>query len=300
MSGPKTLGVNFGTPTNVTLTVNTSPTGLDARIGTGGAYATAPVSSTVPANTAQTVSVTDPLVKNGIGYRFSSWTGATLTNNPTASVPVGASNATATANFNIACYVVTSVVTGPGTNILNPAVGNVAGFPTNCYAPNTSLLINMSPGSEAGVVTGTIQTASGTQNAAGFTTITVNSPVTITTKFALKPNPVISITPTTLVSGTTYTSNISFTNQFSNAGANLMITAVTFTNPAGISVTTPMSALVYGALPASGSVAAKPMQYTIPASIASGTNLFVSLTVSVQNAAGDTFVSGPTWQLRKP
>jgi hypothetical protein len=68
----------------------------------------------------------------------------------------------------------------------------------------------------------------------------------------------------------------------------------------GITVITPMSSLVHGAFPANGNAGPLPIQYTIPSSVTSGTNLFVAFTVSVQNAAGDTFVSGPTWQLTKP
>ena len=75
MSGPKTVTVTFALAINVTLTVFTSPVGLDARIGSTGAFTAASpsISASVPANTSVPVAVTEPINRNGTGYRFISW-----------------------------------------------------------------------------------------------------------------------------------------------------------------------------------------------------------------------------------
>jgi uncharacterized repeat protein (TIGR02543 family) len=128
-------------PTGV-LTVLTNPSGLQAGIGTGNTYSTAPVSQTVLANQTQTVSVPNPQFDSsvGTGYTFVNWntgaTTATLTVQPTTNTTT-----TVTANFKVACHVLSVNVYPPGTASLGftPSAPAVAGFPANCYPPGTTV-----------------------------------------------------------------------------------------------------------------------------------------------------------------
>ena len=131
-------------------------------------------SQSVPQNAPQTVAVTSPIVKAGVGYTLQSWSNGATT--PATSIPVAATNVTATATFGTACYLLTldpTPVAG-GTATVNPATGGLAGFPNNCYAPGTTVTLTSQPAngyghnSFGGDVTGTSQpTTIVTMNAAG-------------------------------------------------------------------------------------------------------------------------------------
>jgi hypothetical protein len=149
----------------------------------------------------------------------------------------------------------------------------------------------------------TITTPSGTQNVNDNVNVTVSGPVQVVVKFAPRPNAILSMTQPVLVSGNTYTSNITFTGQVGNpAGTNLRIIAASFSSPAGTTatVTTPLSSLVWGNLPAGGSAGTKAIQYTLPASAASGSPFVIQFTAEVTNLAGDVFTNPLSFGLSKP
>jgi hypothetical protein len=184
MNGPKTVTATFGAPSSVTLTVVTVPAGLDARIGTTGAFAPAPVSASVTANTSVPVAVTDPIVSNGTGYRFINWTpGGPLPGNSAggASAAVGTTNLTVTANFTALCYILTTnaAPAGGGTVSANPASGNTFGFPTNCYQPGTVVTLTAAPATGRSFTNWTGD-ASGTSTSVQ---VTMSGPKTVTANF---------------------------------------------------------------------------------------------------------------------
>jgi hypothetical protein len=190
LTGPVTITATCAAAANVTLTVATNPTGLQARIGTTGSYAAAPISQQVPANQTQTISVTTPqfVTVTGTGYSFSGWS----TGGSTATTTVQpASNFTATANFVVACYALTVNVlpAGSGTVSVNPATGGLSGLPSNCYAPGTVVILTAS-GANGNV----LQSWTGATGTGNTATVTVNGATTVTAKFAQPPNVVFSLT----------------------------------------------------------------------------------------------------------
>lgn len=190
LTGPVTITATCVAPVNVTLTVATNPTGLQARIGTTGSYAAAPISQQVPANQTQTISVTTPqfVTATGIGYSFSGWS----TGGSTATTTVQpASNFTATANFVVACYALTVNVlpAGSGTVSVNPATGGLSGLPSNCYAPGTVVILTA-----AGANGNVLQSWTGATGTGNTATVTVNGATTVTANFAQPPNVVFSLT----------------------------------------------------------------------------------------------------------
>jgi hypothetical protein len=197
MSAPRTVTAAFGASSNVTLTVATVPPGLPARIGTSGAFAPAPISAPVPANSNQTVTVNDLQVVSGTGYRFASWTGATPAGNVSATTAVGSANASATANFSTVCHVLTVNVTpaNGGTVSLNPANGGVAGFPNNCYAPGSTVTLTAA-GQNNNVLSSWGGDASGT---AASVTVTMSAPRTVSAAFGPAAN--VSLTVNTVPQG---------------------------------------------------------------------------------------------------
>jgi len=179
-TGPVTITPACGAAPAVTLTVATNPAGLDGRIGAGGAYSATPIAQQVPPNQVQTISVLDPQMRNGTGFRFTGWS----TGGSTATTTVQpASNFTATANFQTACHTLTVIAqpAGGGTVTRNPATG-VAGFPADCYAPGTPVTLTANPA--AGFAFSAWTGASG---ASAAVTVTVNAPVTVTANFAQAP-----------------------------------------------------------------------------------------------------------------
>ncbi len=191
--GPTDFKVNCTTAqaTTVNLTVTTNPAGLGVRIGTSGNFTAGPVTQQVPANQAATIATQTPQILNGTGYTFTGWstggTGTTTTVTPTA-------NTTATANFTLACYVLSTNSSG-GTITANPP-GSVTGFQTNCYAPGTvvTLTATPNPGNTftgwSGAVTGSASPVTVTMSAprtvtAGFSQPTVNACVLPSPSLAL-------------------------------------------------------------------------------------------------------------------
>ncbi len=213
---PIVINANCGAAQNVTLTVATNPQGLDARIGTTGAYAPAPLTRQVPPGQTQTVSVTDNQVRNGTGYRFTNW--STGGSTPTTNVQPN-SNFTATANFQTACHVLTfnAQPANGGTVAASPATG-VGGFPANCYAPGTSVTLTAS--ASTGFALQNWTGAGGTSNT---TTVTVNAPLTVTANFNAAQPPVIEFTVSSRTNG-----NLSMNarNTGGSAARNLRITAI--------------------------------------------------------------------------
>jgi hypothetical protein len=174
------MTVTCGPAAAVTLTVLTSPAGLDARIGQSGAYAAAPITQQVPPGQTQFISVTTPQIRSGTGYRFTGW--STGGSTPTTTVQPS-SNFTATANFQTACHTLTvnaSPANG-GTVTRNPASG-VEGFPANCYAPGTQVTLTANPASGFALASWT-----GASGTAATTTVTVSGPMTVTANFAAAP-----------------------------------------------------------------------------------------------------------------
>jgi uncharacterized protein (TIGR03437 family) len=193
LTGPVTITATCVAPVNVTLTVATNPTGLQARIGTTGSYAAAPISQQVPANQTQTISVTTPqfVTATGTGYSFSGWS----TGGSTATTTVQpASNFTATANFAVACYALTVNVlpAGSGNVSVNPPAGGLSGLPSNCYAPGTVVILTAN-GANGNV----LQSWTGATGTGNTATITVNGATTVTANFATPPNVVFSLTSRT-------------------------------------------------------------------------------------------------------
>jgi hypothetical protein len=180
VNAPLTMTVTCGPAAAVTLTVLTSPAGLDARIGQSGAYAAAPITQQVPPGQTQFISVTTPQIRSGTGYRFTGW--STGGSTPTTTVQPS-SNFTATANFQTACHTLTvnaSPANG-GTVTRNPASG-VEGFPANCYAPGTQVTLTANPASGFALASWT-----GASGTAATTTVTVSGPMTVTANFAAAP-----------------------------------------------------------------------------------------------------------------
>ncbi len=140
MGAPATVTANFGTASNVNLTLATNPAGLGVRIGAAGPFVPGPVTAPVPANQPQTISAADPQYLSSAltGYSFVSWsTGAAPASATTTVQP--AANLTATATFRVACYalVVSVSPANGGTVTASPASGGLPGMPANCYAPGT-------------------------------------------------------------------------------------------------------------------------------------------------------------------
>ncbi len=284
----KTVTATFVQPPGVTLTVATNPSGLVARIGTSGAFTPAPLAQEVPAGQTQTVSVTDPQVVNGTGFRFSGWsTGgstATSTVEPTGDI-------TATAIFRAACHVVTATVAGSGGTVaLSPATGALAGFPADCYAPGAQvrILANADPGfaiKAVSITTGGATQAVTTAN----TPVIVNSPITATVTYVPRPATISTIFPP-VATGAVNQSKMFFSNPTPTPGSNLRITEVTFQTTGGAGPVTLVSKLpvVFGNLPADGQSSTLQLVYQIPASVTTF-NIFV--TVEVSNANGDVFTN---------
>ena len=242
VNAPTTVTANFGAPVNVTLTVATNPTSLQGRIGTSAAYAAAPISQQVPANQTQTISVTDPqfVTAAGTGYRFTGWS----TGGSTATTTVQPStNFTATANFSVACYALTVVVApaGSGTVAASPASGGLAGLPTNCYAPGTTVTLTATGTAAQDYIFGSWSGA-GT----GFTirTVVMNGPSAVTANFTLYPAPNLNFGGANwgYASGSTY----QMVGNVGNNGAdynNIKINQVVWTAAAGTGAITDTTAL---------------------------------------------------------
>ena len=287
----------------VTLTLASNPAGLDGRIGTAGGFAAAPISQSVPPNSMQTIGVTDKQVKNGIGYGFVNWTstGAAVATQQATTTIQSPASATATANFQEVCYLVTTSVAGGtgGTVALSPVSGGLTGYPANCYPKYIELRVSAAASVDYGLRTVVISIGGVPQTVTDpVTFINVTGPVNITATFAPKPNPILSATQPVLQGGGSYTTTISFTNSTASAGTNLRIANLTFTQ-AGVTLTTPLP-IVYGNLPANGSGGSMVVTYSIPASVLAGTTFFMNLTVEVTNVNGDVFISNPSFSQTKP
>ena len=284
----KTVTAAFAQPPGVTLTVATNPSGLVARIGTSGAFTPAPLTQEVPAGQTQTVSVSDPQVVNGTGFRFSGWStgGSTAT---TTVEPSG--NITATASFRAACHAVTVTVAGSGGTVaLSPATGALAGFPADCYAPGAQvrILANADPG--FGIKAVSITTGGTTQAVTTANTpVIVNSPITATVTYVPRPATISTIFPP-VAAGAVNQSNVFFANPTPTPGSNLRITEVTFQTSGGAGTVTLVSTLpaVFGNLPANGQSSTLQLVYKIPASV---TTFNILVTVEVSNANGDVFTN---------
>jgi hypothetical protein len=220
ITAPVTVTANFAALQSVTLTVATNPTGLQARIGTSGVYAAAPISQPVPANQTQTISVTDPqfVLSTGTGYSFTNWS----TGGSTATTTVQpASNFTATANFKVACYALTVNVqpANSGSVALSPASGGLTGLPANCYAPGTVVTLTA-----AGASGNVLQSWTGAPGTGNTTTVTVNAASTVTANFA--PPPVVTVFLQSRPSGS---ANLSMgaTNSGVTTATNVTVTAIT-------------------------------------------------------------------------
>jgi YVTN family beta-propeller protein len=201
-AGPSALAIvrtiNRTSPTqpaaqNVTLTVATSPAGLQARIGTTGDFAAAPVSLSVTANQPQTVAVADPqyLAAMGTGYRFTGWSNGALT---AATAVTPAANLTATATFTAACYALTFTAspTAGGSVTASPAAGGLAGLPSSCYAPGTVVTLTATPATGFTLAswtgaTGTGNTATVTMSAARAVVANFGAPAGVTTTVSTTP-----------------------------------------------------------------------------------------------------------------
>src|SRR5450759_1540297 len=242
VNAPSTVTANFGAPANVTLTVATNPTGLQARIGATAAYAAAPISQSVPANQTQTVSVITPqfVTAAGAGYSFTGW--STGGSTPATNVQPS-SNFTATANFSVACYALTVTVSpaGSGTVAASPASGGLAGLPANCYAPGATVTLTATGMAAQNYIFGSWSGA-GT----GFTTRTVvmNGPSAVTANFSLYPAPNLNFGGANwgYASGSTY----QMIGKVGNNGAdynNIKITQVVWTAAAGTGAITDTTAL---------------------------------------------------------
>lgn len=288
MDAPKTVTATFGQAQNVTVTLATNPAGLGVRFGASGNFTPGPISQQVPANQSTAIEAGAAQVLNGTGYRFAGWsTGATTA---AASVQPTA-NLTATANFQVACHIVDATGTAGGTVALNPASGNVAGFPANCYAPGTQVRILATANSGFGL-RDVVITAGGSPSTVTTpnTPVIVNGPVTAAATFIPRPGTVSTIFPPVLVSGNTYRDNIFFSNPTPTPGNSLQIINVTFTTTGGTGAVTLVSPLpiVFGALPANGQSSTQQIQFNIPSTV---TNYDIFVTVEVKNSNGDTFTN---------
>ena len=282
MSQPRTVTANFGAPANVTLTVATNPAGLDARIGASGAFTAASVSASVAANTSVPVAVTDPITKNGTGYRFANWVGAAPANSAgAASVAVGTSNQTATANFTVACYLLT-VTPSPnnGGTLAATPLPNVAPFAGNCIVPGTVVTLTATPAAGR-TFTNWSGDATGTNPSVQ---VTMSGPKTVTANFGLAP--VVSVVAVNRSAGNVGVNIL-------NAGGpanNLRITAIASTT-SGItwdstSRTLPISV---GVLPNGGNYGINMFFKATTGSITSGFSFTV--TVVADNLPSTTFTA---------
>ncbi len=228
---------------NVTLTVLTNPSGLMARIGASGAYSKAPVIAQVPVNQTQFVSVTDPQfdAATGTGYSFTGWS----TGGSTATTTVQpASNFTATANFKVACYALTTSVSPSNSGIVTalPASGGLAGLPATCYAPGTTVTLTASGDAAKDYIFYGSWTGAGT----GSTTRTVvmNGPSTVSANMNPYPAPNLPFGGSNwgYANGSTY----QITGKLGNNGADyngIQITQVVWTAAAGTGTITDSTTL---------------------------------------------------------
>jgi YVTN family beta-propeller protein len=238
----KNVTATFGTSPKVTITVNTSPTGLAASVNS--VNGTAPVSQSVASGIATPVSVTTPQVVSGTGYTFGNWTG-TVANPAIASTTVTATaNTSVTANFALACYVLTVNVSPPasGAVALSPASGGLAGLPANCYAPGATVTLTATAMAAQNYIFGSWSGA-GT----GFTTtrtVVMNGPSAVTANFSLYPAPNLNFGGANwgYASGSTY----QMAGKVGNNGAdynNIKVTQVVWTAAAGTGAITDTTAL---------------------------------------------------------
>jgi uncharacterized repeat protein (TIGR01451 family) len=275
-------GANANDPTtinpaaNVTLTLASDPTGLQVRIGSSGAYSTAPISQAVPANQLQTISARDPQFSSGLGtgYAFLNWsTGATVA---TTTVQPAA-NLTATASFKVACYSFTASVApaGGGTVSVSPE-GSLAGLPLNCYAPGTTVTVLATP-------------ASGYVNAgSAVTTVVVSAPKTTdTANFSLYPPPALSFTLTTgeTVTGTKASFSGILTNKGTSSYNNVTIIGLTWTiTPGGGTVTNATTLpLALGNLAAGASSQTVTLSANVPQGIPTGAGAYAYISGTAVN-----------------
>ncbi|HYL77082.1 MAG TPA: LamG-like jellyroll fold domain-containing protein [Bryobacteraceae bacterium] len=269
LTGPVTITANCAPAQNVTLTVATNPTGLQARIGTSASYAAAPISQQVPANQTQTISVIDPqfVAAAGTGYSFTGWS----TGGSTAVTTVQpSSNFTATASFKVACYTLTVSVSpaNSGTVAANPASGGLAGLPQNCYAPGT--VVTLTATGANGTLFQSWTGATGTTNP---TTVTVNAATTVVANFV--PPPILSVA---LTSRPSSNANLSMEvrNTGGSAAPNVMVTAITnITSPSATFVYSPGLLVIPFVIPGAAN---------LKAGDASGFNLFFQATTGSATA----------------
>ena len=234
---------NPSIPTNphVTITVNTSPAGLAASVNS--VSGTAPVSQVVASGVATPVSATTPQVVNGTGYTFSNWTGA-VANPANASTTVTATaNTTVTANFTVACYVLTVNVSpaASGTVALSPASGGLAGLPTNCYAPGTTVTLT---GTGTASLNYVFSSWSGAGAGSTTRTIVMTGPSAVTANFTLYPAPNLNFGGAHW--GYTTGSTYQMVGEVGNNGANynnIKVTQVAWTAAAGTGVITDTTVL---------------------------------------------------------
>jgi hypothetical protein len=189
LTGPTVITFTCAAATNVGVTVNTSPANLGAAVGVGTATAPNTYSASLPANSPQTLTAPATVVTpGGEGYQFTGWTPS----GPGVTLP-GTGTATYTANYRLACYMITTQVQPAGTGTVTLSPASLAGFPTGCYPNGAAVTATLTPA--AGRIFGqwlpwTMGMGQGGGGPYGFT---VTGPGLLTgTTVAASPNVVIT------------------------------------------------------------------------------------------------------------
>ena len=168
VTSSSTTGVNGGV-VGVSETIQTSPAGLQVSID-GGNPQTAPVSVNWQAGSKHTIAATSPQGSNGTQYTFRSWSDAgALSHTVTAVSTV----TTYTASFSTA-YQLTASASPSAGGTISPATGSY-------YSSGTVVNLTATPKSGYKFTGWTGNVASSTSAA---TSVTMNSPQTVTANFA--------------------------------------------------------------------------------------------------------------------
>ena len=143
LPGPTVITFTCAAPTTVGVTVNTSPANLGAAVGVGAATAPNTYTATLPAVSAQTLTAPAVVVTPaGIGYRLTGWTPA----GPGVTLPATGA-VTYTANYTLACYMITAQVQPAGTGTVTLSPAGLPDFPAGCYASGTQVTATLTPAS---------------------------------------------------------------------------------------------------------------------------------------------------------
>jgi hypothetical protein len=280
------------------VSVATHPPNLFVRLEPDAGYARTSIVRQLPANQPLKIRAVNPqLREDGVGHVLAGWSTGGVT---AATTVQSLGDVAATANFGVACYSVIAATVSPGGKVvLSPAIGGVAGFPANCYAPGTNVQVVVTE-EDGFSLKGLTIVAEGTTRSVTTlrTSLVVNGPVLARATFVPRPGTVSTIFPP-VAAEIGFHSRVFFTPLTPAPGFDVRVTAVKFETTGGSGTVTLLSTLpiVFGDLPANGKSSEQQLAYDIPSTVETF-NIF--LTVQVKNANGDVFTDQRSIGHRRP